>query len=234
MSTTEPPQISPSPREPKIYAVWLALGALASVALMTHHPTASGSDLAAVVQSLARIAALSAFVHGGMIAALGALAFGFQGALRALGPARPALRAAWLCFASGALFLCGAAVTNGFVVGRLAERYVGTDGATLESLRPILRLCHAVNQSLAELGTCALAMGIAACSLVLLSRGKRGRSLGLAGLALGLLTVLGLTSDLLVLDVHGMGYFVLAQALWLLALAVLLRALSSPGAARGA
>ncbi|MBK9388314.1 MAG: hypothetical protein IPN34_26130 [Planctomycetes bacterium] len=102
------------------------------------------------------------------------------------------------------------------------------------SLRPILRLCHEVNQSLAELGTSACALGIAACSLALLSRGPRGRGLGLAGLALAFLALLGLSTELLVLHLHGMGAVVLAQALWLLALAFSLRKLSCPGSSRAA
>lgn len=228
MSANDAAKVTVGRGEGKFYALAMGIGALASVALMTHHPTGHGADFPSFVRALAEIAPLSSIVHGGMLAALGAIAFGFQGALLCLVPSRPLLRGAWLAFASGTLAYGGAAVTNGFIVGRLATRYAREADEVIESARPLFRLCHAANQSMAELGAVASAVGIACASIALLRRGTIGHLLGGAGLLLAFATLLGLGNGLLELDLHGMGAVVLGQALWFLALAAQLRRLSPP------
>lgn len=195
-------------------------GALLSVALMSHHPIAHGADFAQVLQSLVKIAPLSAWIHGGMLAALFLILVGLQGLVELLPRERRMPRCAWLLFAMGSISFGAAAIVNGFVVSRLAERYVEQPPSAHERIRPVFHLCHEVNQSLAEVGTMACALSVGMFSLVLWQCLPRVRLLAVVGLAFAVVACLGLLSGHLSLHWHGMTAIVIGQALWLVALAV--------------
>jgi hypothetical protein len=217
-----------APRPDAASALCIAAGSVLSVALMLFHPTTAGSG-AAAIEEMAREAARSGWVHGGLVALLALLLAGYAGLAHALGPRSPAVRAGVVAYLLGVLLLSGAALVNGFVVPRLAARYAGLPDPEIQPLVPLLRLCFQTNQTLAQAGTIALSAAIAAWSAVLL---RRARAIGALGLFVGAAPIVGLVSGHLRLHLHGMGAVVLAQAVWGVCVAVWLARGPSPEEAR--
>jgi hypothetical protein len=208
----------------------LGAGALLSIFLMAHHPTAGSTGLVAAVGEIARKAALSRFVHGGLIACMGLVLLGLVGLSDALGWRLARVRLAMMAYASGFLALAGAALVNGFIVEGLAERYLGAPDGEMEGVRDLLRLCFETNQTLARAGVMGFSAGILCWSLVLLQRAGWAKGIGALGLAAGVLPAAGLLTGHLRLHLHGMTAVVLAQAVWYVAVAAwLLRGEAPPG-----
>lgn len=218
MSTTD--------REPdrggaeRIAGGMLLAGTIATVAWMARHPTVSAHDLEGALLELAAIAEENRLVHGSIVASSVLAACGLTGLVAQLGVRSLAARAGALAWLLGLVAFAGAALVNGFLLSSLAEDYAGKPAATIEQVRPLLRLCHHANQTLAQAGTLATSAAILAWSLALLARGSRG--LGVFGLLVGLLPIAGIASRHLTLHLHGMLAVVLAQALWSLAVAIVL------------
>lgn len=197
----------------------IVAASLLALLMMAHHPSGSTRDIAAFVAESARIGALNRFVHGTLIALLGALLFGFADFSRGFGGGRPLVRAALIAYAIGVGADIGAASINGFAVGRLASRYVGTDAAALDQLRHLLHLCWSMNQTLADLGEVARALAITLWSIAILLT-RTNRLLGATGVLVGVGIATALLSGRLALDVRGMLLAVLCGTAWNVALGV--------------
>jgi hypothetical protein len=198
----------------------LLAGSLATLVLMTQHPTISSHEIGPVLEQLAAIAGRNRLVHGAIIASSVLAAIGFSGLAARLGWRSLAVRAGALAWLLGLIAFAGAAIVNGFVITSLAEDYTGKAAATQDTLKPLFRLCHHANQTLAQAGTLAASVAILAWSLALWRGGSRG--LGIFGIVVGLLPIVGLVSGRLSLDLHGMLAVVLAETAWSTAVAVAL------------
>ncbi len=192
----------------------LAVGSILALALMAHHPRMAAGGLEDALERLRGTAHLSALVHGGLIADLGLLLFGFLGLCDTLGRRHAGARLAAQAYTLGAVALMGAGLVSGFVTPRLGSHFVGGAAAEVAAVAPALRLCWEANQALSQAGTCALSIALLAASLVLLRRGRAGRWLAAAGLAVGVLPLAGLLLGRLELHLAGMGAVLLAQGLW--------------------
>jgi hypothetical protein len=220
----------PVPSAPQRSTAWiLGGGGVLSVLLMLRHPALRSHDIVEVIPQLVEIATANRFVHGALIAVQLLVLTGLLGFSRDLGWSSARVRVAAVCFAAGVACMTGAALTNGFVVTGIAETYARQPAAVLETLKPVLVLCHAANQALAQVGTVALSIAILCWSLVLTARGRGARFVGALGILVGLVPVVGLLSGRLPLDVHGMGVVVLAQALWYVAVAAWCASQRKPG-----
>jgi hypothetical protein len=186
---------------------------LCAVFLMMHHPTVS-SHGAAMVEEVARKATLNNMVHGGMIALMVVLVFGFLGLARSVGSERPWIRLATVCYAFGALAGSAAAVLNGLVFPEMVARYAGAEAEQAAALDVVLRYGWELNQALAGCMVVSWSAALFACSLVLLRGRGAWRWIGALGVLLGPAAAAALLSGHLDLDVHGFGLFVILQALW--------------------
>jgi hypothetical protein len=195
--------------------VAIGVGWIAMVACMATHPTATSHEFIAEVQ---REALATRIVHGAAIASLWLAGLGLLRLAERLGTRSIRVRGAIVAYAVGAVFLSAAATVNGFVVPGLALSF---DEAQIETFRPLLQLCREANRACDYAGIVALCASLALWSLALVGRpGAASRTLGVLGLVLGVLPLVALAAGHLPMTVHGMGAFVLGQAVWYVVIAV--------------
>ena len=122
---------------------------------------------------------------------------------------------AYIVYAVGAVGTVAAVVSSGFIATDLALRLGEADGMQREMFMAMLRTTGRVNQAFARMHAIATSTAIVLWSFAM------PRPLGILGYVIG-----GVTGILLVfglrLNVHGAGAIYFAQALWMVAVAVML------------
>ena len=193
----------------------LAIAATISVAGMMYHPSTGGHGMEAV-REIAREGSLASVVHGVLLVALGALAFGFSGLTDALGWRSPSARAAFTAYAFGLVSMSGAAVINGFAVNKVARGFLAAGSGNIELIRSQLITLSSLSSTWAQVavGAQAIALGLWAIALWpkqrVLATGALLAAAPTAAAALGLLP----------LNVHGYLAVVAAQAAWTIAVGI--------------
>ena len=161
---------------------------------MGHHPSGAHGG-----------SALAGIVHGGMIALLAAIAFGFAHFARRRGLERPAVLAGPIAYGIGLVGHVGAATINGFAVPALAAR-----GVTSHDL---FAFAWEMNQALAKLGVYATAAAYLLWSADLFAE-PRARLLVALGIAAAVVPAVLLASGALGMDVAGAFVVYAAQVGW--------------------
>jgi hypothetical protein len=201
----------------------LLIGAsILEIAAMAHHPSAHAHDMAALLVQLQALSAVSAWVHGVLIALMLTVFFALTEFASQRGITRPAIRAGLIAYAAGVVAMMGAALVDGFVTPRVGMLSTGVSATDLQVTAQLLKLCMLFNQALAHLGAVAMSVGITAWSLDLLRGAGAERALGVFGVAIGLGSAGALIAGALQLDVHGMMLVLLLQVIWTTGVGVLL------------
>ncbi len=204
------------PRSLRIAGLVLITVAVLELPAMGHHPSVKMQDAAQAIAALRAAGALSAWVHGILIALMVA---GFSALLEYSlwrGLARASMRIAVTTYAIGGLAMILAACISGFVTPGFAQR-APTDPAQLSAAVQILQLCGVLNRAMAGVGTMAMCAAILIWSADLL----RGIEVpwphlmtGILGILVGVLVPATLLAGLIRLDVPGMMLIVVLQSLW--------------------
>lgn len=199
----------------------IALCALATIFAVAHHPTVSARAPTEVMTGMLRVAAADRIVHGTLIAIMAVLLYGFVVFSLRRGLDRETTVAGLVAFAIGVASLIGAAVIDGFLFPALAEHYAGASADAVKATVPVLAAGSSMVQILSKLGFSAMSTGVAFWSAGLLATRGVVRATGVIGLvsalgAAGLLMFAGR------LNPHSLGAIVLVQAVWYVAVAVLL------------
>lgn len=201
------------------YGFLLGLGAISMVAFMAMHPRPHAHDLTGFVEEIARGAAFNGFVHGTLMIASGVVLLGLVGFAEQLGMRRLLVRAGLMTYVLGWLTGLAAASVNGFIMPGLVSWH--EDGVPpIKQLRPILALLSATDISLVRIDVASMSAAVIFWSIVLLGRAGGTRVIGGLGLLCGLLPLLAVSTGHFPMNLHGFGAFVLAQAIWYLAIAV--------------
>lgn len=201
----------------------LLIGAsILEIAAMAHHPSAHAHDIAALLVHLQALSAVSAWVHGVLIALMLTVFFALTEFAWQRGITRPAIRAGLIAYAAGVVAMMGAALVDGFVTPRVATLSTAVSATDLQVTSQLLKLCMLFNQALAHLGAVAMSVGIAAWSLDLVRGAGAERALGVFGVAIGLGSAGALILGAVQLDVHGMMLVLLLQVIWTTGVGVLL------------
>jgi hypothetical protein len=193
---------------------------LLSIVMMAHHPHAASQGAAEIAAEIVDKASIARFVHGALIALLGAQLFAFVEFCRLLDRDRATVRLGFVAYAAGIGAMTGAALISGFLVPDLAARYAALGASDLDVFRHLLRLCMAGNQVLAKFGVVAMSIGIVAWSIALFRRARGNAWVGAIGLLAGLAPAIALLCGVLVLDVPGMTLVVVLQTIWNLAVGI--------------
>jgi hypothetical protein len=217
---TDPTSIV-SPRARRAAGVTLIVATVLSVAGMAHHPTPHGHEPAALMRSMLAMAAPNAWVHGLLIALMLASSWALIEYSAWRGLQRAPVRAATWLYNVGVLAMLVAALTSGFLSTRIAARFVDGDTAAQLQGQALLAAAWAVNQTAANFAVMLMAGAIALWSLDLALE-RRLRLLGVAGLAVALVSAASLALGAIHLDVHGMLLVTVGFALWQLAVGVLM------------
>jgi hypothetical protein len=192
------------------------------VVVMAHHPSVKTANLALAVEELRTMVALSAWVHGTLIALLLAGYYSFAQFAHRRGLRRPLVLVGLISYTAGMLALIAAALIDGFVTPRVVLPTTILGLGDMHVTAQILVLCSLLNRAAADLGAIAMSVGIAAWSLDLLRGAGLLRVTGVLGVLVGLIPAIALISGALALNVHGMLLVVILQAIWAIAVGILL------------
>ncbi|MCW3846078.1 hypothetical protein OF829_02435 [Sphingomonas sp. LB-2] len=174
----------------------LVAASLASVLMMTHHP----SD--------AHDYAMGQFVHGAMITIVGAMTLGLIQFARVLGLDRLTVLAGLIAYGIALFGDVGAAVIDGFVVTNLVARGVED--------RDVFALAWEANQALARLGVVATGVAFMLWSIRPVTRGGwAGKAIGALGIVAGLAPMVLLGTGLMNMHLHGAILIYGGQAAWM-------------------
>jgi hypothetical protein len=211
---------SPSPSH-RTAAIMLIAVSVLSVMMMAHHPTASTESPTDFMQTLISIRGLNQLVHGGLIATtlitwLCLIEFSAHDLKQAL------VRNGILLYSLGTFAMVGAAMTNGFIISRLAESILQSS-TNLQAASPLLfQFTWSVNQTLDGFAVITMCTGIACWSIHLISSTKHARLLGVAGLVMASVQIVLQWTQHGNYDIHQMLIFVVWHSLWCINIAFLM------------
>jgi len=206
----------------RLAGVILLAASVLEIAVMAHHPTVHRADIAEVVEQISRLAWLDGVVHGVLMGLMLLVVYGFSEFALRRGLERPLIRAGAIAYGAGALVMLGAALVDGFVVTGVASLTPHGTAVDLQINAQLLILCRVMNQSCANFGVVAMSAGIGCWSLDLLRDGGQRRMTGVLGCLVSAVPAIALMCGLMHLDVHGMMAVLLLQALWNVAVGVLM------------
>ncbi len=197
-------------------ALALVFGMLAYIAIMAAHPShASGPPIIGAIT-------LNALVHGAAIVIAPVLAFGAAMLTRHLGFERPLAVLGLSFYAFGTVTVMLAATMSGFIMPEVVAAAHAPDLAQGESYRQFAHYTFWLNQAFANTHAALMSLGILCWSLAWPGKTIGAWALRVLGVAVGLGVLAWQMSGTLVLDIHGMGAVVLAQAVWTIAAATAL------------
>lgn len=225
---------SATPAGTKAAGIGIALATIISTVFVALDESGGGQGQLAILQSIAQLQSLKAWVHGVAIASLCAYAFGYATLAQRLSLRRPAVLAGLAAYLMGCVALVGATVVDGFVIPHIAaDAVVGTP----ERVRVAYELVHYAGLALtdaAKLGWLLQAAGALIWSLVLLRERGLASIVGLVGAVANLLVAAAVLSAGANMSMVGILSVLLAQLAWNLAAAVLLLRSAGRNAVMGA
>lgn len=205
-------------RYSKIYGIALIIGTWGGIVTMIFHPT--GHDLLNQPDDIARRNELiAAAVHILAIISLPIVFFGLLGFCRRLGLENPLVSLGLIVYGFGGIAVMSAAVLSGLVGPLLTRKILESDEAAQKILRAILMSNFQLNQGFTKVYVVAVAVAFMMWSILLLRNGRMMQITAIIGFVIGILSLLGIFSGHLKLDVHGFGLFTFAQSIWLILVA---------------
>jgi hypothetical protein len=209
-------------RASRLYGGLLLVSALLSMFVLAHHPITGAHDLAGMLRSLERQAAMIEAVHGSLILLFLIMLLGYCGFCRRLGLARPLVTAGLIAFCVGTFAMITAAMINGFAVPDFASAYQDPSPDRTAAVAATLRMSWALNQAMAGLGVIAWSAAILLWSAVLVRGPTWSRATGLFGMAAALAVAGALLGGWVTLEVGGFMAVVAVLTAWTLAAGALL------------
>lgn len=192
----------------------LIAGTAATMLTMLLHPT--GHDLFAASR-YESMALRSVLAHGLALAGLPLVFLGALGLTRRLAASETLGLLALVTLGFALEAVMNAAILSGLVSTRLIGTILDVPAAESTPWKVALHLSGSLNQAYAQVHVVASSLAIALWSVALVRERGLARAAGGYGLGLAALTLLGLFSGHVRLDVHGFGAIVLGQALWYVA-----------------
>jgi hypothetical protein len=199
----------------------IACCAVVTIFAVAHHPTVSARAPAEAMAAMVRVATPDRIVHGVLIAIMAVLLFGFSVFSLRRGLHRATSIAGLIAYAAGVIALTGAGLIDGFLVPAIAERYARASPEAIKTTIPLLLVGALTIQILSKFGIVAMSTAVAFWSADLVATPGVLRATGVIGFVSGIVAVVFLVFAGN-LNPHSLGAIVTAQAVWYLAVAVLL------------
>jgi len=211
---------SAAPAGTQAAGIGIALATIVSTVFVALDESGGGQGQLAILQSIAQLQSLKAWVHGVAIASLCAYAFGYATLAHRLSLRRPAVLAGLACYLMGCVALVGATVVDGFVIPHIAaDAVVGSP----ERVRVAYELVHYAGLALtdaAKIGWLLQAVGSVVWALALLREPGRSRIAGAVGLVANSLVGAAVFGSGVNMSMVSILSILLAQLAWNLAAAV--------------
>jgi hypothetical protein len=199
----------------------IAVCAIVTIFAVAHHPTVSARGPAEAMAQMVQLATPDRIVHGALIAMMAVLLFAFTIFSLRRGLHRETSVAALIAYTIGTAALIGAALFDGFLVPAIAERYAGASPGAVKAAGQFLVAGALMIQILSKLGFVAMSTAVALWSADLIATPGPLRATGVIGLVSGIAAV-GISAWAGSLNPHSLSAIVIVQAIWYLAVAVLL------------
>lgn len=204
-----------------IYGSALVIGSLGAIVTMIFHP--SGQDLLGQPDEIARRnEMITIATHSVALFSLPLLFFGFLGFSRRIGLDHPLVSAALIAYAVALIAAICAVVINGLVAPIITRQILTADENTRQILRLILMNNTLLNQAFDKVFIVFGSLAIVSWSLCIKKAGRFAEIVAIFGYVLGLISVLGILSGHLRMNVHGFGLVIFGQVIWTILLAVFL------------
>lgn len=200
----------------------LIAATLLQILAMAHHPSVASRNISEVLGQIAAASQTSAWVHGALIGLLLVVLFVYADYCRRRGIGRPLVSAGLIAYGAGIAAMIVAAMMSGFVIARVAAAAPNVASADLQVSAQLLNFTSTLNQVFANTGAILMSVGIVAWSADLLLAPRIARPLAILGLLIGFVPAAALAMGLLHLDVQGMTWVVLLQAVWNIGVGVVL------------
>ncbi len=198
----------------------LLIASVLTVALMATHPTVHAHEPAEFIGAVARQATTNAVVHGSLIVLMGILVYCYSCLASRLGLDSACVRAGLVAYVMGIVAVMPAALTGGFLIPEFVERFRDRPAQDLLVMKHILTLCSLAMQLGTRVWVVATSAAVILWSVALTGRGAR--TVGVLGVVAGVAPLVALAAGRLPTNVHGVGAFVLVQAVWGVAVGVLM------------
>jgi hypothetical protein len=211
-------------RETRGLGTAFALCALATLTLLANHPNDGAHNVTDFIKEEARNQFIDGLVHGGFIVIQGALSVCFLLLSRRLGSDRVPVVIAIVAFLIGGGALMASMILDGFASPAIAVRLGGPDSAdNLLMAKTLLIFLGTLIRFLMPMGLLLQSVAIFAWSSVIARGRGLQRAVGVFGLVAAVALIVALLAAPLKVATHVLLGGILLQALWYLALAVLLR-----------
>jgi hypothetical protein len=197
----------------------IALATVLSTVFVALDESGGGKGQLEILQSIAQLQMLKAWVHGVAIASLCAYAFGYAALARRLSLQRPAVLAGLACYLMGCVALVGATVVDGFVIPHLAADAAAGSPTRLQVGYELVHAAGIALTDAARIGWLLQAAGALAWAGVLVGEAGSARLIGIVGGVANLAVaaaVLGAGSSMTMTSILTV---LLAQLVWNLAAA---------------
>ncbi len=206
-------------RTSELAALALVVGTVGSLVTMALHPTGPEMLLAARGGS----ATLARGVHVLAIAMQPLMLAGTLALAVRLRAARELAVLGFAAFSLATFAVLVAAAASGLLATDLAESIVEAEGTARELQAELLHYTGHVNQAFAKIYVGMMSVAITSWSLAMRRVPPFPAALAWLGVAIALVEVVGMATGRLHLDVHGFGAVVLAQAVWVMWTALVMR-----------
>ena len=205
-------------KDNRLGGIALIIGAVSGMITMTLHPVAGAHPI-----TPAQFEKLTILMIGVHVLAIAGVPFLFLGALaltrRLDSPARLAL-AGLVIYSLGLVAVMIAPAISG-LVGTEILRKVVAHGPGSEQWRTLMDYNFMINQAFTRIYVVASCTAIGLWSLTIVRSRALSPAIGIYGLILAPIVVIALATGLQ-MDVHGFGLIIFGQAIWLIAVGVLL------------
>lgn len=204
-----------------IYGVALLIGSAGAVVTMTFHP--SGQDLLGQPDEIARRnEMITIATHSVALFSAPLLFFGFLGLSRRLGLERPLVSLALIAYGMAVFAATCAVVINGLVGPVLTRKILMADEPDRQLLRMLFMNNTLMNQAFDKVFLVSSSLAVICWSLSLIKGDRPAKIVAFLGTCLGLVSIFGLFSGRLQMNVHGFGLLVFGQVIWTILVAVLM------------
>jgi hypothetical protein len=204
-----------------IYGIALLVGSLGAVITIFFHPV--GKDLLGQPDEIARKnEMITIATHSMALFSSPLLFFGFLGFSRRNGLDHPLVAAAIVSYGFALIAAMNAVVINGLVAPVITRQIITTDENTREVLRLILMNNTLLNQAFDKIFIVACSFAIVFWSVRIIKNDGFAKIIGVLGCALGLVSLLGIFSGQIRMNIHGFGFLVFGQIAWTILVAIYL------------
>jgi hypothetical protein len=205
----------------------LITGMAGTIITMALHPT--GRDLAS--GHAASMMQLNVAVHTLALVCVPILFLGALGLTQRLASPNRLAVSGLVLFGFAEVAVMIAAAASGLITPGLFHHMSTDSPAAADAWRAAMALNGRLNQAFALIFTVASSVAIVIWSAAILKSSIFNRALGIYGCILGPLTIVGVLSGHVRLNVHGFGLVILGQAIWFITAGVLLCRQNSSDAA---